>query len=76
MRESDLANKLMDLARSHGGHISQLALNWLIRRDELVIPIPGATSVNHALKNAGALDWDMSKAEFNELEDASIYPIT
>jgi aryl-alcohol dehydrogenase-like predicted oxidoreductase len=36
----------------------------------LVIPIPGATNVDHAVKNAGALDWEMSKSEFNELEEA------
>jgi aryl-alcohol dehydrogenase-like predicted oxidoreductase len=61
----------MSIADEHGGSVSQVALNWLLYRDELVIPIPGATKVDHAVKNSRALEWDMSKSEFNELEEAS-----
>jgi aryl-alcohol dehydrogenase-like predicted oxidoreductase len=71
MIKSNLADVLMSIAAEHGGSVSQVALNWLLYRDELVIPIPGATKVDHAVKNAGALDWGMSKSEFNELEEAS-----
>jgi len=69
--ESKLETVIRAIAQDHGGSISQVALNWLLRKDDLVIPIPGATKVHHALENAGALDWAMSKAEFNELEEAS-----
>jgi aryl-alcohol dehydrogenase-like predicted oxidoreductase len=69
--ESSLETVIRSIAEDHGGSVSQVALNWLLRRDELVIPIPGATKVDHALENAGALDWVMSEAEFNELDEAS-----
>jgi aryl-alcohol dehydrogenase-like predicted oxidoreductase len=69
--ESNLVNVLLSIAGDHGGSVGQVALNWLIRRDMLVIPIPGATNVDHVVKNAGSLDWEMSKSEFNELEEAA-----
>ncbi len=70
-RESNLETGIRSIAEDHGGSVSQVAINWLLRRDELVIPIPGATKVDHALENIGALDWIMSESEFNELDEAS-----
>ena len=69
--EDTLEATIRSIAEDHGGSVSQVALSWLLRRDELVIPIPGATKVDHALENAGALDWVMSEAEFNELDGAA-----
>ncbi len=71
--ESNLINLLQSIAEDHGGSSCQVALNWLLFRDELVIPIPGATKSVHAMENAGALDWDMSKVEFKELDEASTF---
>jgi aryl-alcohol dehydrogenase-like predicted oxidoreductase len=62
---------IQSIAMDHGGSASQVALNWLLHKDELVIPIPGATKVDHAVENARALDWSMSQAEFNELDEAT-----
>ncbi len=69
--ESNLESVIRSIAGDHGGSVSQVAINWLLRRDDIVIPIPGATKVDHALENVGALDWVMSEAEFNELDEAS-----
>jgi len=69
--KSNLETLIQSIAEDHEGSASQVALNWLLHRDELVIPIPGATNVDHAVENAGALDWVMSKAEFKELDEAS-----
>jgi aryl-alcohol dehydrogenase-like predicted oxidoreductase len=70
--EDTLEATIRSIAEDHEGSVSQVSLRWLLRRDELVIPIPGATKVDHALENAGALDWVMSEAEFNELDEASL----
>ena len=70
-RESNLETLIQSIAEDHGGSVSQVAINWLLRRDDIVIPIPGATKVDHALENIGALDWIMSESEFNELDEAS-----
>lgn len=74
MSKSPLFNVLLSIAQAHGGSVSQVALNWLLSKDELVIPIPGATNVNHALQNIGALEWEMSSSEFKELDEASTTP--
>lgn len=69
--QSTLDNLIKSIAEEHKGTPSQVALNWLLQKDELVIPIPGTTSIDHAIENAGALDWVMSKAEFSELDEVS-----
>jgi len=71
---STLETLIQSIAGNHGGSASQVVLRWLLHRSELVIPIPGATKVDHAVENAGALDWVMSKAEFDELDEASSAP--
>jgi aryl-alcohol dehydrogenase-like predicted oxidoreductase len=68
---SELDSIIQSIAEDHRGSASQVALNWLLQRSKLVIPIPGATKIDHALENAGALDWAMSKVEFEELDEAS-----
>jgi aryl-alcohol dehydrogenase-like predicted oxidoreductase len=51
--------------------VSQVTLNWLLRRDPCIIPIPGATSARHARENAAALSWEMSDEEFAAIDQAS-----
>ncbi|MDQ1203865.1 aldo/keto reductase [Microbacterium sp. SORGH_AS_0862] len=55
------------IARAHEGTIAQVALNWLIASDPLVIPIPGAKSPSQVTSNAAALGWTMSATEFRRL---------
>lgn len=50
---------------------SQVALNWLLQRDEHIIPIPGATSGRHAWENADTLTWELSEEEFRTIGQAS-----
>lgn len=69
---STLDSIIQSIAQNHDGSASQVAIRWLIQSNELVIPIPGATKVDHALENAGSLDWVMSKSEFKELDEASL----
>ena len=40
-------------------------------KSELVIPIPGATNMTHAMKNIGSLNWELTESEFNELEEVN-----
>ena len=66
-----LAATLMRTADAHGASVSQVALNWLLQRDDHVIPIPGATSARHARDNADTLTWTLSNEEFVGLDHAS-----
>jgi aryl-alcohol dehydrogenase-like predicted oxidoreductase len=56
-----------EIAHAHDGTIAQVALNWLIATDPLVVPIPGAKNTGQAASNAGALAWTMSHEEHDRL---------
>lgn len=67
----DLNWVLQNIADRHGKSVSQVTLNWLLRRDEHIIPIPGATKAKHLLNNAETLNWEMSEEEFAMIDMAS-----
>jgi aryl-alcohol dehydrogenase-like predicted oxidoreductase len=70
-KEEMLQETLEAIAQQRGKSVSQVALNWLLRRDEHVIPIPGATKERHALENADTLSWELSDDEFAAIDQAS-----
>jgi aryl-alcohol dehydrogenase-like predicted oxidoreductase len=70
-KEGALQETIRTIAHQRGKSASQVALNWLLRRDEHVIPIPGTTSERHALENADTLTWELSHDEFGAIDQAS-----
>jgi aryl-alcohol dehydrogenase-like predicted oxidoreductase len=70
-KEEVLQETLRAIAQQHAKGISQVALNWLLRRDEHVIPIPGTTNKLHALENVDTLSWKLSHEEFAAIDQAS-----
>lgn len=56
-----------EIGQVHNGTIAQVALNWLVASDPLVIPIPGAKSPAQVKSNAAALGWTMTTEEFMRL---------
>jgi aryl-alcohol dehydrogenase-like predicted oxidoreductase len=70
-KERILQETLQAIAQQRRKSVSQVALNWLLRRDEHVIPIPGTTSPRHALENVDALSWELSPDEFAVIDQAS-----
>ena len=67
-----LQTVLTRIAYKRSKSVSQVALNWLLRRDEHIIPIPGATSARHVQENAEALTWELSDEEFAAIDQASL----
>jgi aryl-alcohol dehydrogenase-like predicted oxidoreductase len=70
-KEEVLQRTLQTIAQQRGKSLSQVALNWLLRRDEHVIPIPGTTSERHAMEIADTLSWELSGDEFAAIDQAS-----
>jgi aryl-alcohol dehydrogenase-like predicted oxidoreductase len=66
-----LRRTLEAIAQQRGTSTSQVALNWLLQRDQRIIPIPGATSARHARENAQTLTWELSEEEFRAIDQAS-----
>ena len=70
-QQTELRVLLSDIAKARNASISQVSLNWLLCRDERIIPIPGATKPHHAADNLKALEWRLSDDEFDALCRAS-----
>ncbi len=70
-QEGELRKTLTEIANKRGKSVSQVSLNWLLRRDKHVIPIPGATSARHVLDNVDMLSWEMADEEFAAIDQAS-----
>jgi aryl-alcohol dehydrogenase-like predicted oxidoreductase len=68
---NQLEETLRRVALKRGKTAGQVALNWLLTRDEHVIPIPGTTDARHALENVGALGWQLDGDEFESIDRAS-----
>lgn len=63
-----LLTEMERIAQEHGKTLAQVALNWLLCKDECIIPIPGAKNLRQAQDNAGALGWRMTTAEMARLD--------
>jgi aryl-alcohol dehydrogenase-like predicted oxidoreductase len=68
---SALADTLREVAAARGATAAQVALAWLLKRDDHVIPIPGTTRPEHVRENSGALSLELSEEEFIAIDRAS-----
>lgn len=62
------------VASRHGVTPAQVALAWLLRRSDVVVPIPGTLSTAHLEQNVRALSLELSDAELAELESFRLSP--
>ncbi|HOK08295.1 MAG TPA: aldo/keto reductase [Candidatus Hydrogenedens sp.] len=63
---------LRKIAERHGVTPSQVALNWLIHfHGERVVAIPGATKIEQSEQNVGALKFQLSDSEMDEIDKVS-----
>jgi aryl-alcohol dehydrogenase-like predicted oxidoreductase len=60
-------------AEKHGATPSQVALAWLLRRDERILLIPGTSSVAHLEENLAAIDVELDDDDMATLE--SVQPV-
>lgn len=65
-------NALEEIAMAHSATVSQVALNWLVNfYGESVVTIPGATKPHHARESAGALEFTLSRADMERIDELS-----
>lgn len=65
-----LSNRnLIDVATRYGKSFSQVALNWLISKQNVVV-IPRAKSLEHIRENAATCDWKLSSIDVKALDFA------
>lgn len=58
---------LSQIAAKYQAAPAQIALAWLLKRSEVILPIPGTKSVAHALQNIAAAQIDLSEEDFQTL---------
>ena len=68
---SALAGTLREVAAARGATTAQVALAWLLQRDDHVIPIPGATRPEHVRENSAALTLELSEEESAAIDRVS-----
>jgi aryl-alcohol dehydrogenase-like predicted oxidoreductase len=57
------------VAAKHGATPSQIALAWLLHRDEHILLIPGTSSVSHLEENLAAADVALDADDMTGLDD-------
>jgi aryl-alcohol dehydrogenase-like predicted oxidoreductase len=57
-------------AWAHGATTGQVALAWLLKRSQVMLPIPGTSKVAHLEENVAAASLKLSDAEFAALDKA------
>jgi pyridoxine 4-dehydrogenase len=61
---------LEGIAARHDATPAQIALAWLLARSEVILPIPGTSSVEHLEENVAAAGVELSDDEIAELNEA------
>lgn len=56
-----LFERFAGLAQEAGCTPAQLCLAWLLKKDEIIVPIPGTTSPEHMVENARAAEVELSE---------------
>jgi pyridoxine 4-dehydrogenase len=56
------------IASRDGAAPSQVALAWVLKRNPVMLPIPGTSKVAHLEQNVAAVDIELSDEEFAELD--------
>ena len=66
---------LGEVARNRGKTPAQVAINYLLRRSELVVPIFGARTPDQLSENLGSAGWELEAEEVQALSEASAIPL-
>ncbi|RRD96093.1 aldo/keto reductase [Clostridiales bacterium COT073_COT-073] len=65
----DAARQLEKLAENYQKRLSELALNWLIQKDEVTSVIGGVSDVLQLRENTHCLEWKISREMEKEIEE-------
>ena len=66
-----LVAALEEIGAKYNVTAAQVALNWLLGKDERIVAIPGATRAEHLKENVGAIGWTLSDDEHATLDRVS-----
>ena len=64
---ADPGGPVSEIAEVHGATAPEIALAWLLARSEVMLPIPGTSSVEHLEDNIAAAEIELSDDELAQL---------
>lgn len=67
----DLVERIKQIAAGKGCEPSQLALAWLLKQGEDIVPIPGTKRTKYLEENVGALDIELTAEELQQIDEAA-----
>ncbi len=67
----ELVDRVRQIAHEKGVQPSQLALAWLLARENFIVPIPGASKRVHLEENVAALDVVLTRDDLARIDAAS-----
>ena len=65
-----LAEQVKELAQEKGITAGQLALAWVLRRGEHIVPIPGTKRISYLEENLAAVEVELSDEEAEQIAEA------
>jgi aryl-alcohol dehydrogenase-like predicted oxidoreductase len=65
----ELVNLLEEFSRRKNCTPAQLALAWMLNKDDNIVPIPGTKRIKYLEENAGAAEITLTEAEIKELDE-------
>lgn len=60
---------LSTIATKYQASPAQIALAWLLKRADVILPIPGTASSEHVIQNIDAQNIELSEADFEALSN-------
>jgi aryl-alcohol dehydrogenase-like predicted oxidoreductase len=64
----EFVEQLKKISERHGKTCAQLAISWVLRRNEVTAAIVGARKPEQILETAPASDWDLNQNDIEEIE--------
>ena len=63
-----IVNELQSFGRTRGMTATQVALAWLLQKEDWIVPIPGTTKLSHLEENLRSVEFTCTPNEWKELE--------
>ena len=70
-RNLDLVKRVAEIAREKRCTPAQLALAWVLRQGENIVPIPGTKRRKYLQENIGALDVDLTSNDLERIDEVA-----
>jgi aryl-alcohol dehydrogenase-like predicted oxidoreductase len=71
----DIVETLIDMSKRLRKTPAQVALNWLLRRSKVIVPVFGSRTVEQLEDNMGCIGWDLTQEDMALLDEVSSLPL-